>query len=225
MVQLMHWWPEPARGLIGYMRPIPAFGCVLVLILVSVDWCGFPPPRTFSPAHAHPYLPYRIQRTPFEALGQAALRHPDLADLGRYYARAPASGLWTLHLGERFVGLVGLDASADASFAAPESASRAEPATPPAAVLRHLYVEEQYRAARAQDDLLAHALRTAFGTPGGPASVRARTTGVQGYVEDALRRAGFVSDERAEGWAGTVGLLKWRKREWTLQKTEWESNR
>lgn len=51
MIQLMGWWPQPEHGPLGYARPLPAFGSMLVLIMLAVDWYAYLFPRPGRTAH------------------------------------------------------------------------------------------------------------------------------------------------------------------------------
>lgn len=38
MIQLLNWWPKPEYRLLGWLLPLPAFGCWGVPILFAIDW-------------------------------------------------------------------------------------------------------------------------------------------------------------------------------------------
>jgi len=38
-MQAMSWWPTGEHGLLGYLRPFPAFAAVAVPLMFFVDWC------------------------------------------------------------------------------------------------------------------------------------------------------------------------------------------
>ena len=38
MIQLLDWWPKPEYRLLGWLLPLPAFGCWGVPILFAIDW-------------------------------------------------------------------------------------------------------------------------------------------------------------------------------------------
>jgi hypothetical protein len=162
-----------------------------------------------------------IQRDAFEADAQARLKAPDVQALRATYG-APPSGLWLLRLGERFLGLVALDASAAASGTVH---------------VRHLFADEQYRAAHAQDDLLEFALRRAFAEKKIHA-VRLSWDPLRSYVGDAAKRVGFhtVPDGASLphcSLAATyilftappskpIGLLRWRRQELEITRKDFE---
>jgi hypothetical protein len=98
---------------------------------------------------------------------------PDMQALHATYTAAP-SGLWILRFGTNFIGLVALDASA------PGETVR----------VRHLFVDEKYRAAGAQDDLLVFALGRAF-AEARVGAVRISWDPLRPYVGEAAKRAGF----------------------------------
>lgn len=37
-VEYMKWWPNPALGWIGYLKPLPGFASMAVLVMFFVDW-------------------------------------------------------------------------------------------------------------------------------------------------------------------------------------------
>lgn len=38
LVQFMGWSPKPQFGLIGYLRPVPAFGAMALPFIFLIDW-------------------------------------------------------------------------------------------------------------------------------------------------------------------------------------------
>jgi hypothetical protein len=38
MIQYLNWWPKPEYGFLGYLLPLPAFGCWGAVILYLMDW-------------------------------------------------------------------------------------------------------------------------------------------------------------------------------------------
>lgn len=38
MIQLLGWWPKPEYRWLGWLLPLPAFGCWGVPILFGIDW-------------------------------------------------------------------------------------------------------------------------------------------------------------------------------------------
>ncbi|KAJ7169933.1 hypothetical protein C8R46DRAFT_1090588 [Mycena filopes] len=117
---------------------------------------------------------------------------------------SPASGFWMVDYGERFVGLIAIDASEET------------------ATIRHFYVQEPYPATGIQDDLLSHAVNHCFNAHSGTVQhIRATDSSLVPYVGKALQNAGFVLDEHTE----TVGVLRWKLRTRLLRRDIWEKKR
>ncbi|KAJ7631036.1 hypothetical protein FB45DRAFT_917260 [Roridomyces roridus] len=132
------------------------------------------------------------------------LRAPDMQDIHSHYSKSPASGFWILEFGEKFVGLIALDAS---------TSSRT-------ATIRHFYVQEPYPASNIQNDLLSHALNHCFSS----SKVQQITTiesPLVPYAREALRKAGFVLEKTTE----TVGVFGWKLVASSLQRAVWEKKR
>jgi GNAT superfamily N-acetyltransferase len=129
------------------------------------------------------------------------------SNLENYYSRSRASGIWILELDGRTIGLVAIDASLDAEVArledVPKGTKRKASHT---AVIRHFYVDEQYRPTGIQKDLLDHALKAAFSADSSLARVKTTSSPLREYTTKALTEAGFKS----EGVAATIGLLRWK---------------
>ncbi|KAF9822227.1 hypothetical protein IEO21_00221 [Rhodonia placenta] len=150
-----------------------------------------------------------LNRPTFEDRAQDDLRRPDLVDIPSYYSRSPSSGLWILELGDKFVGLIALDASSDSTST--ETISTSAPpvktrdgkvkytkGTSSTATIRHFYVEELYRPAGIQHDLLTHAVRMAFSRDPKVQTIRASDTPLKPYVSEALRQARFQLEAKTE---------------------------
>jgi GNAT superfamily N-acetyltransferase len=139
-----------------------------------------------------------LQRSAFEERAQAILKAPDVRHLSTHYG-TPPSGLWILRLGDGFIGLVALDG----------------------ARVRHLFVDEPFRRAGAQADLLSFALAKAFTSPGVRA-VQMTVDPLRPYVRDGARAAGL---RRVREGSERVGLFGWRTQEWEITREEWERAR
>lgn len=87
------------------------------------------------------------------------------------------------------------------------------------ATIRHFFVEEPYRPARPEDDLLKLAVRRAFEGDETVESVRALGGRLRPTVEESLRRNGFIPGEKE----GTLGFFKWETRWYTLTREAWEA--
>ncbi|KAI0778135.1 hypothetical protein BD413DRAFT_507004 [Trametes elegans] len=205
-VQYMNWWPKPEHSILGYLAPVPAFGTLSIAFMFAIDW---------------------LNRWGFEDRTAHVLRRPDLVDPPAYYSRSPSSGFWILEYGEKFVGMIALDASRDAvadDEVTPGSLKRdgagqvkMSKGTAKVATIRHFYVEEHYRRAGMQDDLLEHALRHAFTSDTKLEGVRAQDSSLRGYISAALRKHGFELERKAEA----VGALRWGTSIRTLTRSRW----
>ncbi|EED77984.1 predicted protein [Postia placenta Mad-698-R] len=207
--QVVGWLPKPEHGYLGYLSPLPAFASMAVPIMFLCDW---------------------LNRPTFEDRAQDDLRRPDLVDIPSYYSRSPSSGLWILELGDKFVGLIALDASSDSTST--ETISTSAPpvktrdgkvkyteGTSSTATIRHFYVEELYRPAGIQHDLLTHAVRMAFSRDPKVQTIRASDTPLKPYVSEALRQARFQLEAKTE----KVGMLRWQNSTHILRRKGWKS--
>ncbi|KDQ63702.1 hypothetical protein JAAARDRAFT_53888 [Jaapia argillacea MUCL 33604] len=210
-IQYMHWWPEPELyGWYAYLRPIPAFASMAVPFMFGIDW---------------------FNRPHFEKLVQDALSGPDIANVLDYYARSPASGFWILEYGDKFVGLIGVDVSKDStsdiSLLDPVSGGKGgkkkdikvfmSKGTSEVATIRHFVIDELYRPALIQDDLLVHAIKQTFGDKN-VKTIRAFDSPLEEYVSDCLRDHGFKVTKEVR----TVGVFKWKLTESVLRRSDWE---
>jgi len=199
-ITIMHWWPQPHESAWAWLSLMLPLGCTAVPIIIFSEWNN---------------------RPHFEALSQRILHGPDMFGLKDYYSRSPASGLWILEYGSRIVGFVAIDASPDSEIvelqAAPKKA-QIKRKTAQNAVLRHIYVDEQYRPTNIQKDLLGHALKSSFTANSSPARIRATSTPLRNFAEKALTELGFKFESVSE----TLGLLKWKVNNRVLTKEEWK---
>ncbi|KAF7339423.1 hypothetical protein MSAN_02156400 [Mycena sanguinolenta] len=194
-LEYMKWYPKPQFGWLGYLQPIPAFATTFVPLMFLVDW---------------------LNRPYFENRTQDALRSRDMRDnIKDYYSRSPASGFWILELGEKFVGLIALDASIEDSA----KNRKGKTTTSETATIRHFYVQEPYPASGVQDDLLSHAVNHCFNaTPAVVQRIKSADSPLIPYTRKALKEAGFVLEENTE----TVGVLRWKLGLRSLQRDAWE---
>ncbi|KAL1951998.1 hypothetical protein VTO73DRAFT_1147 [Trametes versicolor] len=207
-VQYMKWWPQPEQGVLGYLTPIPAFGTLSIVFMFAIDW---------------------LNRWGFDERSAHVLRRPDLIDIPTYYARSPSSGFWVLEYGDRFVGMIAVDASLDADADEQVAAGtikkdrsgqvKMTKGTSKVATIRHFYVQEAYRAAGIQDDLLEHALNHAFAADATLRGVRATESSLRQYVGETLRKHGFELEKKAE----RVGTLRWQQSVRILDRSRWDS--
>jgi len=201
LIQFMQWWPRSEHGYWGYLSPLPALGSMAVPIMFLVDW---------------------LNRPFFEKLASDALKRPDIPDIRSYYNRSPASGFWILEYGERFVGLIALDASIDSEFNSPVSKEimdkTKKKGTSRIATIRHFYVEEPYRVIGIQKDLLDHAVHHAFTSGSIVQVIKAADSPLVSYIRECLRSAGFQLQKHTD----KVGVLGWKLGERILEKADWE---
>ena len=38
-VELASWRPDPTQGVLGYLKPVPAFGTLSIAFMFAIDWC------------------------------------------------------------------------------------------------------------------------------------------------------------------------------------------
>jgi hypothetical protein len=142
--------------------------------------------------------------TILSARAQTLLKGPDVLSLGQHYSTPPA-GLWILRLGQGFLGLVALDADSTSNTA----------------VIRHIYVDEPFRRAAAQDDLISFALGKAFANKHID-TIRFMADPLRPYTVAGAKQAGFkLVDESSERY----GLLGWRLQEWQITREQWQSTK
>ncbi|KAH7883638.1 hypothetical protein F5I97DRAFT_1813751 [Phlebopus sp. FC_14] len=210
MVELLGWWPKPEFGQLGFLSPLPAFGCWGVPILFAIDW---------------------INRPYFEELVTDVLHRPDLADIEKYYTRSRSSGFFILEHDNNFIGFIAVDASKDSQsvhslikkgeegkVVQPNLKDLLSDGTSSMATIRHFYVEEPYRKAGAQDDLLRFALRHSFTSTDDVRSIQTTTSPLLGYVQRSVRDFGF----RVERTDGEIGVYRWTLETVNLDKVRWD---
>jgi len=206
MVQLMHWWPNPdVLGYLSYLSPVPAFACMAVPLMFLMDW---------------------INRPYFEKLTHEALRRPDIRDLKAYYSRSPSSGFWILEYGVRFVGIIALDASPDSTWDGPSTLTTTKrnasvKKSSPTAIIRHFFVEEEYRSSEIQTDLLSYAVRHAFTSDDTIQQIKASDSPLASYARQTLRSSGFQLEDHTD----KVGVFGWKLGVRVLERAEWEKRK
>lgn len=127
------------------------------------------------------------------------------------------------------IGLIALDASS----APPSSraASKAKVgATAETAIIRHFFVEEQYRVADVQSDLLEFVVSRAFTAKSSPRPHRVRivSSDLESYKVIALRAAKFRPVSKWDGdgpQAWKVGVFGWRSRWVEFTRDEWNAKK
>ncbi|KAH7931025.1 hypothetical protein BV22DRAFT_1124432 [Leucogyrophana mollusca] len=205
MVQLLDWWPKPSYGWLGYLAPLPAFGCWAMPTLYLVDW---------------------INRPYFDDTVMDTLRRPDIVDIPKYYARSPSSGFFILEYGDNFVGLIAIDASRDSTSTKTLTAKDSTRAgfqgmgTSRVATIRHFYVEEPFRKTMIQNDLLQHAIQHAFAGGDTVQAINAVASPLVDYVQNSLRDNGFKHNKDA----GKVGIYRWTVTNVVVRRENWEQS-
>ncbi|KAF8807453.1 hypothetical protein BYT27DRAFT_7241992 [Phlegmacium glaucopus] len=192
-VQYMKWWPIPSLGWLGYLKPLPAFASMAVPIMFFVDW---------------------INRPYFENQTQEVLRSSDLHDIPAYYSNKPGSGFWLLEYGDRFVGLIAVDATNNESDDSSVSEIKGKTAT-----IRHFFVDEAFRATNIQEDLLQHAVKHAFKDPK-VQRIEAFDSPLVPYLRTCLRNTGFQLDHNTK----KIGLLGWSLGVRYLNRDGWKED-
>ncbi|KAI0932261.1 hypothetical protein AcV7_000586 [Taiwanofungus camphoratus] len=206
----MGWWPKPEYGFMAYASPLPSFAAMAVPLMFLCDW---------------------LNRPAFEEHSQDILHRLDLVDISSYYSRSPSSGFWILEYGDKFIGLIALDASLDSlsneSVTSSVADSRrltkdrlSKKGTSSTATIRHFYVDEPYRAAGMQNDLLIHAVKHAFEADKTVQNIRAVATPLKAYISTLLRQRGFQLGELTV----KVGILKWQNSIRVLSRKTWQSS-
>ena len=155
-----------------------------------------------------------------------------MIQIAKHYTLSPGSGFWILEYGNRFVGLIALDASRDAvpapaqiegdgSVKKAKKAKTKQVETPHTAIIRHFYVDEAFRGARIQDDLLVHAVDFAFSNDPTLVAIQATDSPHVSYTREALRKAGFQLDH----YTDKVGILGWKLGVRVLEQSEWKKTK
>ncbi|KAG2159910.1 uncharacterized protein EDB93DRAFT_1073991 [Suillus bovinus] len=208
MIQYLNWWPKPEYGFLGYLQPLPAFACWGAVILYLADW---------------------FNRADFEDASLDLLRRPDVADIATYYRRSPSSGLFVLEYAGKFVGLIAIDASKNSQSqdtlmdkgklsSSLKSKHTIPQGTSSVATIRHFYIEEPYRKAGIQEDLLAHAVQHAFKADKAVKEIKVTTNSLILYVQKCVRDAGFALEKPV----GKFGIYGWKSDLFVLRRTQWE---
>lgn len=159
------------------------------------------------------------------------MHRPDFADLQKYYARSPSSGIFILEYGSKFVGLIAIDASKDSQsdqalvkktekgyILVDKTKNFYSEGTSSVANIRHFYVEERFRKSNVQQDMLAFAARHVFTTTQDVKVLKASATPLLDYKYNCLRNLGFSVEKQA----GKLGVLGWRIDAMSMERARWE---
>lgn len=157
----------------------------------------------------------RFNRPEFESDTKKTLASEDIVTLESYYKRSPASGFWLLEYGEKFIGLIAVDAPK------PRISKKSSDAVPTYATIRHFYVQEPYRGISMQTDLLLFAIDQVFKNDHNIQSIRASSSALSDYIGTALINAGFRVLEQA----GKIGVFRWKITVYELTRAQWETKR
>jgi len=143
----------------------------------------------------------------------------------------PPRGFFILEYGNKFIGLVAIDASKDSQseqafvkkseqghVLADKTKDFYSTGTSSVATIRHFYVEERFRKSNVQQDMLAFAARHVFTTAQDVKVLKASATPLLGYKYDSLRELGFSVDKQD----GKLGILGWRVDAMGLERARWE---
>ena len=162
-----------------------------------------------------------MNRPFFEEATQELLKRPDMRDIQVHYSRSPASGFWVLEFGNKFIGIIAIDASPESSHTSRRGKNyEGKGITSPVPILRHLYVDEPYRAIGMQKDLIDHAVRHTFTSSTVVQSIEAADSPLIQYIRLGLREAGFELRKNTK----TVGLLGWKLGGRMLERATWEKS-
>jgi GNAT superfamily N-acetyltransferase len=156
----------------------------------------------------------RINRPYFEDQAQEVLCAPDLRNISAHYSRDRGSGFWLYEYGDQVIGLIAVDASNKPDDNEKSSASKSKGKT---ATIRHFYVDEPYRVANIQEDLLKHAVNHAFSDPK-VQRIEASDSPLVPYLRACLRNAGFQLDHNTK----KIGLLRWNVGVRYMSRDEWK---
>ena len=171
----------------------------------------------------------RYNRPYFEEQGQEVLRKIDMIDFEAYYSRSPASGIWILEYGSKFIGLIAVDASLDSESEQTLSSNVDDPqnkairkqigkkGTSSVATIRHFYIMEEYRRAFVQEDLLHFAVSHAFKDPKVKV-IRAVDATYDKWKAAAFTKEGFSVEKELR----RIGVLRWIVRSRELTRERWE---
>ncbi|KAI0704844.1 hypothetical protein BC835DRAFT_1261925 [Cytidiella melzeri] len=209
LISYVDYWPHAGWPLYTWLMPLPIFAAWAVPIMFAIDW---------------------FNRPSFEQLAENVLRRADMYQIEPYYTRSPASGVWILEYGEKFVALIAIDASVDSlSEETLNDANKDDKkylqnkwrkGTSSTASIRHFYAMEEYRGTDIQEDLLEYAVKHVFEAEKTVKSIRATENELDSWATRAFQRQGFVIDKTV----GKLGISGWKLRSRVLTRKRWEEN-
>jgi len=225
----MDWWPNAEYGLWSWLQVLPAFFAPAVPIMFLIDWYVIPPNRRLRSAKNKIISSSltRINRPFVEEAVENVLRRIDLLNIEAHYARSPASGFWILEHAGKLIGLIAIDASADAASderATEQTTERlkaqlGQKGTARVATIRHFFAEEAFRRVAIEDDMLQFAVKSTFGADRAVDSIRMLASPLRPAILGSLRRNNFAKGDRV----GVIGLLRWEICWYTLERTRWQA--
>ena len=138
-----------------------------------------------------------------------------MRNISAHYSRDPGSGFWLFEHGDQVIGLIAIDASNKPDDDDDKSSARKSKGK--TATIRHFYVDEPYRVANVQEDLLEHAVKQAFSDPK-VQRIEVIDSPLVPYLRACLRNAGFQPGHNTK----KIGLLRWNLSIRYLNRDEWK---
>jgi len=211
LVQVLHWWPAVEFGWLGWLRPLPAYAICSLPLMFIIDW---------------------YNRPAFEEDAVKVLERPDVVNVQTYYQRSPSSGVWLFEIGQKFVGLVAVDASVDSlsektileAQTQKTKSGKDITGTSSTAVIRHLYVVDTYRKAGAEKDLIDYAVDKTFTATNNVEKIRFSPSPLMKYMNKSLKEAGFDLVDKNGPKVG-IFIWKWPTKTYELTREQWSSRR
>ncbi|KAJ8496112.1 hypothetical protein ONZ45_g12585 [Pleurotus djamor] len=197
-VQIMNWWPSGPWY--TYLMPVPALACIALPLLYYIDW------------NNRPY---------FEKEAEIVMKGADLTNIEEYYSESKASSFWILEMGDRFIGLIAVDASQGSSKETTRSKATKDGGKPRTATIRHFYVDEPYRPTGIQTDLLEHAVKSAFTNDAKLERIEVVTSPLVSYCDESYKALGFEKEKELQ----RVGVLRWKVELLSLTRQAWQAPR
>lgn len=113
-----------------------------------------------------------------------------------------------------------LDATSDKTVQAVKGEIQYKRGTSSVATIRHFFVEEQYREASIQQDLLEHAISHALQSDKSVQKIRVSDSPLLSYITKVLKEAGFAVEEKT----GRIGILQWQQCTRSLDRGRWRKS-
>lgn len=113
-----------------------------------------------------------------------------------------------------------LESPADGKPSAEKKSAFSSKGTSSTATIRHFSVDELFRKADVQDDLVAYVTRYVFSNSKDVKKIKIMTSSLLDYVPKSFGKYGFTVDRLVE----KVGIYGWRVEVMGLDRARWESN-